>query len=167
MSSTETTNSKNNILLIEDNLLMLEKLFQYITSHIINHQVFDHFHKSLSYIDSIDDKRQIVFDKLETEQRMNDTIEFMEVFIKNSKLDIYFETFLNKLCDVGINTFTKIIDDCSEGLVDHVLDGYRVIVSSYFSKSRSLYPVYISIFYEYIKKFHKNLEKRKLIYENI
>lgn len=23
------------------------------------------------------------------------------------------------------------------------------------------------IFYEYIKKFHKNLEKRKLIYENI
>lgn len=143
MSSTQTST--------EDNVLMLNKLFQYITSYIINHEVFDHFHKSLCYLDSIDDKRDIQFDKLELENKMNDVIEFMEVFLKNSKLDTSLAKFTQVLCDVGHKTFSKILDDCSGGMVVHVLDSYRLIVSTYFSHKRSLYPIYVSIFYEYMK----------------
>jgi hypothetical protein len=138
----------------KEDLLMLEKLFQYITSYIINNEVFEHFHQSLVHFDRIDDKREIDFDHLDTleiKKRMDDAIEFMEVFLKNSKLDVSFAEFSRKICDVGSKTFNKILDDCSDGMVVHVLESYRVIVSTYFSHQRALYPVYISIFYEYMK----------------
>lgn len=126
-----------------EKLLLLQKLFQYITNYIIGNDIFRSFHEQFEKIDNNGST-------MDAGIGINDAIDFMQVFLKNSRLDVEYAEYVSQMCTVGKHKLMSLLENTSQNMIPHIIESYRCILNTYFDRPVLLSPVYINMFYEYL-----------------
>lgn len=145
---------------------LVEKLFETTTNIIIEKDLFNIFttkfnnfeNKYLNKKTNIDNlnKNSLKIDINELLYRnSNDELseyqEFSEIFMEQAELIQDLDKYIDEMCEFSKGIFLNILNTSENLMVNYVTNFYRSVIEIYFSKDKIMYPIYINMFYEYLK----------------
>lgn len=136
---------------MDNKIRYLEKLFEYITSFIINRNIINRFHEKVVEYDNIDDKSYLDYQDEQSDKNINDVYEFIESFLKTSELQSDFDEYLIKLKRCGYKLRDDLLSNPNVKIMNYILDFYEKILTAYFDyENKYMIPIYINMYYEYL-----------------